>query len=105
MKLKTIFAMLLGCFFLSSAFAMPMTADTAAQPAIEAIEKIDIVCDPWGNCWDRHWEHEEEEAWRHWQHDQRRAWRHWEHDVEHAYKHGWDDWDGRDWHGGRWGEW
>ncbi len=106
MKPKTVFAGVLSYCFLvwsSLSFAMPMAASGATQSS--AVREIGVTCDAWGNCWDRHWEHEAEHAWRHWEHDQRRAWRHWGHDMEHAYKHGWDGWDGRDWHGGRWGEW
>ena len=110
MNTKMFFA-LVGCLFTSSAFATPLSLHSVTRSLdAQGIERIAIVCDAWGQCFetapnyygnpydDRH-------AWRHWKRDQEHALRHWEHEREHAWKHHWSDWDGHDWHGGRWGDW
>lgn len=111
MKIKSEVIGMQASFFVSAVLAMLMVANAGGWILdVPKSERAAVVCDAWGRCWvtnydPRRYRHDQEHAWRHWEHDEEHALRHWEHDRERAWRHSRDEWDGRDWHGGRWGEW
>jgi hypothetical protein len=110
MTLKMVFVGLLGSFFVSSAFAMPMAGDIVTQSAEREIEKAAMVCDAWGQCYQTYPNYGAGyggyyRGYGGYGGGYYRRGGGW--DRDDGYRGGWGrhDWDGRDWHGGRWGEW
>jgi hypothetical protein len=116
MKHKMVLVSLLGWFFAPSAFAMPIAPDTAAQSSLAGVEKTAVVCDEWGRCWQTN-----PYSGRGYYGGYYRGYypgyypgyggRGGNGDGYYRGGGDWDrdggarqEWDGRDWHGGRWRE-
>ncbi len=111
MKLKMISASLLGCFFIPSAFAMPVADGSVAQSLdVRGIAQAALVCDAWGRCYQTYPSYGGYAgyggygSYGSYSGGYYRRGGDW--DDDEGYRGGGRrDWDGRDWHGGRWGEW